>query len=260
VRDGVLFQPHAQAAVAAVDGVAGHPSERHPGGQGALEHRLAQLRLGLEAHVLADPGRSAPGSVVGPAGRQVQVPVDERDAVWGGVGQEHRDLAVLLLAGRAGVLALHPGRAVTLLDEAGLIHHQHRVRVAQVLDDIVAQVVADPVGVPPGAVEQPLHAVGDQLAGLLGQPPAVLALDLAEQALQVAQGPPAGFDAAEPWADPLVQLDQPVGPHPGLFLGLPDRRTRHRRALRRPRHVAPRSLDRKRATYPKGSATVGLVS
>ena len=51
-------------------------------------------------------------------------------------------------------------------------------RVAQVLDHIGAQVVADPVGVPVGGGQQPLHAVGGALAGVLGQLPAVLALTL----------------------------------------------------------------------------------
>jgi hypothetical protein len=84
-----------------------------------------------------------------------------------------------------------PAERVPFSGEPGLIQHQHRVWVTQVLDHVVADVVTDAVGVPPGAVEQPLHAIEQQLAGLFGQPPAVLAFDLAEQSLQVAQRPPA---------------------------------------------------------------------
>jgi hypothetical protein len=132
-----------------------------------------------------------------------------------------------------------PAERVPFSGEPGLVQHQHRVRVAQVLDHVGPHVVAHAVGVPPCSIEQPLHAVGNQLTGLLGQPPAVLAFDLAQQSLQPAQRPPARLDASEPRADPLVQPDQPIGPHPGLFLGLPDRRARSHRALRPPHHVAP---------------------
>jgi hypothetical protein len=64
---------------------------------------------------------------------------------------------------------------------ARLVQHQHRRWVAQLRNDVVAQVIADPVGVPPGAVEQPLPPVRGLLTRLFGQPPAVLALDLAQQ-------------------------------------------------------------------------------
>jgi hypothetical protein len=49
-----------------------------------------------------------------------------------------------------------------------------------VLDHIAAQLVADRVGVPAGLVQQPLHPVGRELTSVLGQVPAVLAVDLAE--------------------------------------------------------------------------------
>jgi len=237
----MLLQPHPQAAVAAIDGVAGHPAKRHPGGQGPLHHGLAQLRLGLEAHLIGDTGRPAARPVVGPGFGQVQVPVDQRHPTGGRIRQEDRDLAVLLFAGGAGVLALDPGRAVTLLHKARLIQHQHRIGSTQLLHDIVAQVVAHPVGVPPGAIQQPLHPIRGHLTGLLGQPPAVLALDLAQQPSQVGQRATARLHPPEPSTDALVQLDQPVCPYPGLLLGLLDLAARPRRASHRLRHVAPSS-------------------
>jgi hypothetical protein len=250
VPDRVLLQPHAQATVAAVDRVAGHPPTWHAGGQGPFEHRLAQLRLGLEAHVVGDARRPAARPVVGPRFGQVQVPVDQRDPTGCRVGQEDRNLAVLLLAGGAGVLALDPGRAVALLHKARLVQHQHRVGIPQLLNDVVAQVVADAVGVPPGAVEQPLHPVRGHLTGLLSQPPAVLALELAQQPSQVSQRAPARLHPPEPPADALVQLDQPVRPHPCLLLGLLELAARPRRAPRCLRHVA-RLLDWKAGNLPQ---------
>ena len=45
-----------------------------------------------------------------------------------GVGQEHAQLAVLDPPGGARVLPLHPGRPGPLLQEPGLVDHQHAVR------------------------------------------------------------------------------------------------------------------------------------
>jgi hypothetical protein len=58
--------------------------------------------------------------------------------------------------------------------------------VREVLDHVFAQVVADLIRVPPGAVQQPLYPLRIVLADGLGQLPAVLALDLAEQPEEVA--------------------------------------------------------------------------
>jgi len=44
----------------------------------------------------------------------------------------------------------------------------------------VLEVVADLVGVPAGAVEEPLKAVGGAVSGVFGQLPAVLAADRAQ--------------------------------------------------------------------------------
>jgi hypothetical protein len=50
-----------------------------------------------------------------------------------GVHQVDRDLGVLDASGGAGVLALHLSRLQALLEVAGLVDHQHRLRIAQVL-------------------------------------------------------------------------------------------------------------------------------
>ena len=88
-----------------------------------------------------------PGSSVQDC-RQVQGPVDQRVPGRRGVGQIDRDLGVLDPPGGAGVLALHTHRVDSLLEVPGLVNHQDGVRVAQVVDDVPAKVVADQVGVP----------------------------------------------------------------------------------------------------------------
>jgi hypothetical protein len=49
------------------------------------------------------------------------------------------------------------GWAVPLLEEPGLVHHQHRTRITQVFHHAGALVIEDPVGIPVGAGQQPLH-------------------------------------------------------------------------------------------------------
>jgi hypothetical protein len=56
----VLLQPEAQPAVVAVDLVAQHPGDRHPGREGTLDHALGQPRLGGELDGLRYGRRGAP--------------------------------------------------------------------------------------------------------------------------------------------------------------------------------------------------------
>ena len=115
-----------QRWAAAIDLIGGHPGGRHAGVQGALQHHPGQLRLGPEPDLLRDPRGPTPRRVVGPALGQVQLPVDHRPPLRAGIGQEDAELAVVDLAGGAGVLALDPHRGRALLEEPGLVHHQDR--------------------------------------------------------------------------------------------------------------------------------------
>jgi hypothetical protein len=93
-----------------------------------------------------------------------------------GIGEKHPDLAVLDAPGGAGVLAFDARRLVALLEKAGLIQHQHGVRIAEMLDHIGAQVIAHRIGLPVHAGEEVLHAIGAGVPCRFCQMPAVLAL------------------------------------------------------------------------------------
>ena len=80
------------------------------------------------------------------------------------------------------------------------------------LHHIGAQVVADLVGVPVGGGQQPLHAVGGVLAGVLGQLPTFLPTHVTEQPTQIRQRPPPWLSPSKPWRDPGVQRLQPRRP------------------------------------------------
>jgi hypothetical protein len=95
-----------------------------------------------------------------------------------------------------------------LLDEPRLIHDEHRVTLAQLFDYIAAQHVACGVGIPLRPFQQVLHAVGCRFADPFGELPAVLALDCAQQALQVRERPLSGLGPPEQISEPLVQCLQ----------------------------------------------------
>src|SRR3954464_4721698 len=77
-----------------------------------------------------------------------------------GIAQVHGDLRVLDTPGGAGVLPLHTDRVRPLLHVPGLVDDQYRTGLAEVLDDVVAQILLDAVGVPSGPRQQMLHPIG----------------------------------------------------------------------------------------------------
>ena len=82
--------------------------------------------------------------IVGPFVRKIQRTIDERMTVARNVGSEISDLAVRDLACRTCVLPRHSARRVALLEKAGLVDHEDRVVIHQMLDDIIADDIAQP--------------------------------------------------------------------------------------------------------------------
>jgi len=184
----------------------------------ALQHGLRQLGLRREGDVVGDPGGATAVAIVGPAGGEVQGPVQEGVPARPGVGEEDPDLRVRRAPRRAAVLRLHARRLVALLQEPGLVDHQHALRVAQVLHHVGAQVVAHRVRVPRRAIEELLEAIRRRVARRLGELPAVLALDTAQQPAQVGRRMPPRLRPREPRPDP---------PHRRREVLVPCRRHRH---------------------------------
>jgi site-specific DNA recombinase len=175
IGHGAALQPAAQRWAAAIDLIGGHPAGRHLGVQRASQHQPGQLGLGREPDLVGDAGGLQARGIVDPALGQVELAVDHAMPGRGGIGQVDGDLGVVELAGGAGVLALDPDRVAALLEIAGLIDHQHRARVAEVLDQIIPDVVADRVVVPDRSGQQVLQAVRGGVPCVLGECPAVLA-------------------------------------------------------------------------------------
>ncbi len=78
----------------------------------------------------------------------------------------------------------------------GLVDPQHRIAVAEMAGNVVAQVVAHSVAVPDRAGQQVPHGVWIFLPGVLGDGPAFLPQQVREQPEQERPGPAAGLDPA----------------------------------------------------------------
>src|SRR3954453_1941392 len=197
----------AQRVIGPIHAVAAHPPARHPGRKGAGQHLPPELGLGGEDRPRRPPGRMPPGRIIGPDLGQIQGAVDQGVAMPAGIAEKHPDLAILDAPRRARVLPLHPDRLAPFLDKAGLVQHQHGIGVAQLRDNIGAQIVAHLIGIPAHAGQKILHPVGRAVTRMLGQLPAVLTLHRAQQALQIGPYPPARLDPAKARR---ALFDQPI--------------------------------------------------
>jgi hypothetical protein len=90
-------------------------------------------------------------------------------------------LGVFDSPGGAGVLALGADGTAALLHVAGLVDHQHRIVVAEMIDHIATQVVAHSVGVPLRPRQQMLQPVRAGVTAEFGQRPAALPVDVGDQ-------------------------------------------------------------------------------
>jgi hypothetical protein len=107
---------------------------------------------------------------------------------------------------------------------SGLVDHQHRTGITQVVNDVVPQVLGDAVGVPSGPAEQVLHAIGGGIPSVLGDRPAVLARQVGQQRQQEPADPPPALAAAEAAGDPIQQLIDPGPPGGRPYPGPRDHR------------------------------------
>src|ERR1022692_1304332 len=104
------------------------------------------------------------------------------------VGSEDADLAVGDLACGTCVLPRHPARRVALLEKAGLVNHEHRIVIRQVLNDIVPYDVAQGISIPVPAAQDRLLPPWARIASSLPAHPTGLTLLISEQTFQEQTG------------------------------------------------------------------------
>src|SRR5882762_2683413 len=167
-----------------VDGITGNPLEWYRRGYGACDHCRRKLWFGRKACV----GRHVCGfqtiGIVGPFLRKIQRAIDERMAMTRNVGSEDADLAICNLACRTSVLPRLTARRLALLEKAGLVDDEDRIVICQMLDDIVADNIAQGIGIPIPATKDRLLPPWTRIARRLGAHPTGLALLIAEQTFQ----------------------------------------------------------------------------
>ena len=79
-------------------------------------------------------------------------------------------------------LALNPDCSGAFLHIAGLVNHQDRTWVTEGVDDVIAQILPHRIGVPAGTGQQVLQPVGSGITAILGNGPAILAVQAGNHA------------------------------------------------------------------------------
>ena len=186
------------------------PESRHPA-PGLI---IASASAGLVANAVS-PGMPAAahraGSLSHDSGRYSSRSISACPPRRG-ISEVDRDLGVLDPARGARVLPLHPCCGGALLHVAGLVHHQHPVRAAQMLGHIAAQVIADAISVPRGPRQQVLHPAGRGIPGVLRDAPAVGPRQPGQQAQHEHPGPPPRLHPPETSPDPEHQVIEDAQP------------------------------------------------
>jgi hypothetical protein len=104
------------------------------------------------------------------------------------------------------VLTLHAHRHGAPLDVPGLVYHQDRAGIGEVLQHIAAQVIPHPGLVPGRGRQEPLHSPRPGFPGVLGDRPAVHPRPPGQQAPHERRRPPPRLHPAEPAANAQHQL------------------------------------------------------
>src|SRR5260370_13469170 len=94
------------------------------------------------------------------------------------------DLAVRDLARGTSVVPRHSARRLALLEKAGLVDHEERIVIRQMLDDIIAYDIAQGISLPTHATQDRLLPPWAGIASRLRAHPTGLALLISEQAFQ----------------------------------------------------------------------------
>src|SRR6266852_5763322 len=167
-----------------VDGVTSNPLEWYRRGYGACDHSRRKLWFGRKAGIGGHVCGFQAIWIVAPFLRKIQRTIDERMTVARNVGSEDSDLAVRDLACGTSVLPRHSARRLALLEKAGLVDHEHRVVIRQMLDDIIAYDIAQGIRIPIHAAQDRLLTPWAGIASRLGAHPTGLALLISEKAFQ----------------------------------------------------------------------------
>src|ERR1700682_1518041 len=120
--------------------------------------------------------------IVGPFLREIQRAIDGRMTGGRHVRGGAAEPAVRDIAGGTSVLPRHPARRLALLEKAGLVDHEDRIVIRQMLDDIIADDIAQTISIPIPATQDRLLPPRTGIASCLRAHPTGLSLLISEQA------------------------------------------------------------------------------
>src|SRR3977135_124176 len=167
-----------------VDRIACNPLEWDRRGYGTCDHSRCKLWVGRKADVARHVCGVQAIWIVGPFLRKIQRTIDERMTVARNVGSEDPDLAVRDLARGTSVLPRHSARRLALLEKAGLVDHEDRIVIRQMLDDIIAYDIAQSISIPIHATQDSLLPPWAGIASSFRARTTGLALLISEQTFQ----------------------------------------------------------------------------
>src|SRR3981081_1675393 len=124
------------------------------------------------------------------------------------VGSEDADLAVGNLPCRTSVLRRHSPSPSALVEKAGLVDHQHRIVIRQMLDDIVAYDIAQGIGIPIPTTQDRLLPPWARIASRLRAHPTGFAPLISEQTFQEQTGIRRNTLLCEQRTYPLLDLSK----------------------------------------------------
>jgi hypothetical protein len=184
-----------------------------------------QFGLGREHDLVRYPGQFAAFLVGGPIRGQVQGPADQGVPGGGRVREGDRDLAQGDAAGGAAVLAGRAHRIGGGLHIGGLVHDQDRVAAVpavfsiQLFDHPVRSCVQHRPVVAAGAGQQVLHPARAGVPRGLGEGPAVVIVELRQQAVHHAAAGQPRFPPGEARRDPRHQVIEEAGMRAMFYRG-----------------------------------------
>ena len=125
------------------------------------------------------------------------------------IGQKHLYLAIFHATGCPAILGCHLWRMLSFFEKSRLMDNEHGLGRLQMLGHIRAQIVAEGIGIPLRLSSQMLHAIGRRSAIHLRQWPAIFALQVSEQASDIAPRAAQTFAAGKAWQHMELHQGQP---------------------------------------------------
>src|SRR6266566_2188439 len=137
------------------------------------------------------------------------------------VAEKDADLTILHLSGRSAILHANASRFVTSFGKAAFINDQDGRLLAELLQDILAQIITHQIGIPDRLGQQALHAIRSSLSGMFSQLPAILAFNGTENALQIGQCAPTRFRSRKTRRNAGMETDERLCPTADFAGGRP---------------------------------------